>query len=171
LDLKAQLVMLIITGLLIGVALMLHDPARSPENNNDFAMIAIAVVCIIVIVIVNVCSTVKRFHDRGKSGWWFWISFVPLIGGPWVLIECGMLPGEDGDNDYGAPPGAAHRMAALADEVAGMNNKGNLKFDKIDDNYLTSYVQKLAAEQVQASRVDAAPSFGQATGKPVFGKR
>jgi uncharacterized membrane protein YhaH (DUF805 family) len=167
----AQLVMLIITGLLIGAALVLHDPARSAENNNDFAMIAIAAVCIIAIVVVNVSSTVKRFHDRGKSGWWFWISFVPLIGGPWVLIECGMLPGEDGDNDYGAPPGAAHRMAALADEVAGMNSKGNQKFDKIDDTYLSNYAQKLATAQPQASPASSAPSFGQAAGKPVFGKR
>lgn len=167
----AQLVMFIIAALLIGAALMLHDPARSAENNNDFAMLAIGAICIIALVIVNICSTVKRFHDRGKSGWWYWISFVPLIGGPWILIECGMLPGEDGDNDYGAPPGAARRMSALADEMAGMNSASNQKFDKIDDNYLANYAQKLAADQVQAPRANAVPSFGQAAGKPVFGKR
>ena len=43
----------------------------------------------------------KRWHDRGKSGWWWLISFVPIIGGLWMMIELGFLPGEDGTNDYG----------------------------------------------------------------------
>lgn len=43
----------------------------------------------------------KRWHDRGKSGWWSLIGFVPLIGGLWMLIELGFLGGDDGANDYG----------------------------------------------------------------------
>ena len=43
----------------------------------------------------------KRWHDRGKSGWWSLIAFVPVIGGFWALIELGFLPGEEGENDYG----------------------------------------------------------------------
>lgn len=43
----------------------------------------------------------KRWHDRGKSGWWSLIMFVPIIGGLWALIELGFLPGDDGANAYG----------------------------------------------------------------------
>ncbi len=43
----------------------------------------------------------KRWHDRGKSGWWSLIAFVPIIGGLWALIELGFLPGEEGVNAYG----------------------------------------------------------------------
>ena len=43
----------------------------------------------------------KRWHDRGKSGWWSLIVFVPIIGGLWALIELGFLPGEEGVNVYG----------------------------------------------------------------------
>ena len=46
---------------------------------------------------------VKRFHDRGKTGWWVLIAFVPVIGFFWILIELGMLPGDPGPNAYGPP--------------------------------------------------------------------
>ena len=36
---------------------------------------------------------VKRFHDRNKSGWWVLIGLLPLIGGIWLLVELGFLPG------------------------------------------------------------------------------
>jgi uncharacterized membrane protein YhaH (DUF805 family) len=46
----------------------------------------------------------KRWHDRGKSGWWSLILLVPIIGALWVLIELGFLPGIEGPNQYGADP-------------------------------------------------------------------
>jgi uncharacterized membrane protein YhaH (DUF805 family) len=49
----------------------------------------------------------KRWHDRGKSGWWVLIAFVPLIGWLWALIETGFLEGDKGDNQYGSDPLAA----------------------------------------------------------------
>ncbi len=49
----------------------------------------------------------KRWHDRGKSGWWTLISLVPVIGGFWLLIELGFLGGDEGDNIYGPNPAYA----------------------------------------------------------------
>ena len=43
----------------------------------------------------------KRWHDRGKSGWWSLIVLVPIIGGIWAFIELAVLGGDEGDNDYG----------------------------------------------------------------------
>jgi uncharacterized membrane protein YhaH (DUF805 family) len=47
---------------------------------------------------------VKRWHDRGKSGWWTLIGLVPVIGGIWILVELGCLAGTDGPNQYGPDP-------------------------------------------------------------------
>lgn len=47
---------------------------------------------------------VKRWHDRDKSGWWVLIGLIPLIGGIWMLIECGFLDGTPGSNKYGPSP-------------------------------------------------------------------
>ena len=46
-----------------------------------------------------VCA--KRWHDRGKSGWWNLTLLIPIIGWVWVLVELGFLAGDYGDNKYG----------------------------------------------------------------------
>ena len=45
----------------------------------------------------------KRFHDRNKSAWWVLIGCIPFIGGLWIFIECGCLPGTPGPNRFGYP--------------------------------------------------------------------
>ncbi|MEZ5924875.1 MAG: DUF805 domain-containing protein [Hyphomicrobiaceae bacterium] len=51
--------------------------------------------------------SVKRMHDRGRSGWWvllmFLLSFV-LIGSIWWLVDLGILEGEEGPNKWGPNP-------------------------------------------------------------------
>ncbi len=51
-----------------------------------------------------VCVTSKRWHDRGKSGYMSVLSFVPVIGTIWTLIECGILDGLHGPNKFGPSP-------------------------------------------------------------------
>jgi len=51
---------------------------------------------------ISIATTVKRFHDRNKSGWWYLIALVPFIGFFWILIECGFLKGTAGANNFGA---------------------------------------------------------------------
>jgi uncharacterized membrane protein YhaH (DUF805 family) len=48
--------------------------------------------------------SIKRWHDRNKSGWWCLIGFIPYIGSLWVLIENGCLRGTIGPNNYGEDP-------------------------------------------------------------------
>lgn len=50
---------------------------------------------------LSVSVTVRRFHDRGKSGSWIFLNLIPYIGAIWVLIDCGFLPGTNGPNSYG----------------------------------------------------------------------
>jgi uncharacterized membrane protein YhaH (DUF805 family) len=47
--------------------------------------------------------TVRRLHDIGRSGWWYLIAFVPLIGG--LILFVFMLLDSDPDrNEYGPNP-------------------------------------------------------------------
>ena len=47
--------------------------------------------------------TVRRLHDVGKSGWWFFIGFIPLIGWIW-LIWLLATPSQATPNEYGPEP-------------------------------------------------------------------
>jgi uncharacterized membrane protein YhaH (DUF805 family) len=48
--------------------------------------------------------SIRRFHDRGKSGFWSLIILVPIVGLIWYFVECGFLPGSPSSNQYGDPP-------------------------------------------------------------------
>jgi len=52
----------------------------------------------------SICIYGKRFHDRDKSAWWMLIGLVPIVGGIWLLVECGLLQGTDGPNRFGPDP-------------------------------------------------------------------
>ena len=48
--------------------------------------------------------SVKRWHDRDKSGWWVLLNLLPVIGWLWALIDNGLLRGTPGPNRYGDDP-------------------------------------------------------------------
>jgi uncharacterized membrane protein YhaH (DUF805 family) len=50
----------------------------------------------------SLATTVKRLHDRGRSGWFMLIAFIPLVG-IWLVIEVGFLSGQPHPNEYGDP--------------------------------------------------------------------
>lgn len=45
--------------------------------------------------------SVKRWHDRDRSGWWVLVYLIPVIGVIWTLIANGMLRGTAGSNRFG----------------------------------------------------------------------
>jgi uncharacterized membrane protein YhaH (DUF805 family) len=47
--------------------------------------------------------SVKRWHDRGKSGWWVLVALVPFVGWLWMLVENGLLRGTASANRFGPP--------------------------------------------------------------------
>jgi uncharacterized membrane protein YhaH (DUF805 family) len=45
---------------------------------------------------------VRRLHDTDRSGWWFLIAFIPLIGGILLLVWFATA-GTQGANRFGPP--------------------------------------------------------------------
>lgn len=46
---------------------------------------------------------VRRLHDIGKSGWWMFITFVPIIGGILLLVYL-CKDSQQEENSYGPNP-------------------------------------------------------------------
>lgn len=53
---------------------------------------------------IHLAVSVKRWHDRDKSGFWVLISLIPCVGPIWQFIEVGCLRGTYGPNQYGPDP-------------------------------------------------------------------
>lgn len=58
----------------------------------------------LAIIIPSIAVAVRRLHDTGRSGAWWFISFVPVIGGIWFIVL--MFLDSVGDNQYGPNPKA-----------------------------------------------------------------
>jgi len=48
---------------------------------------------------------VRRLHDTGRSGWWFLINLIPIVG-VIVFLVFMCLDSEPGSNEYGPNPKA-----------------------------------------------------------------
>jgi uncharacterized membrane protein YhaH (DUF805 family) len=57
----------------------------------------------LAIILPTWAVTVRRLHDVGKSGWWIFISLIPLIGGIWLFVLT-LTDSDSGDNQYGPNP-------------------------------------------------------------------
>lgn len=54
----------------------------------------------LAILVPNIGLGVRRLHDLGKSGWWYLIVLVPVVG-PIALLVMFCLKGEPKANAYG----------------------------------------------------------------------
>lgn len=85
------------------------DPQALKRGDYPAGDVLLMMLAILVLATwVNVAVTVKRYHDRGKSGCWFLIVCVPYVGSIWQLVECGFLAGTPGPNGYEADAGSAY---------------------------------------------------------------
>jgi uncharacterized membrane protein YhaH (DUF805 family) len=128
-----------------------------PHSESGLGWLSGAAIAAIFIFLVwfTFCLTVKRYHDRNKSGWWYLLQFIPLVGPIWAMVELGFLPGDYSDNDFGPGPG----------------------FDIEDD------IKRLKAASLPSNNMQDTPSPVQSTGRavqfhqgssggtPSFGKR
>lgn len=74
------------------------DAAPPPLNPLKYTTL----VFMLMTVPANLTVMVRRLHDTGRSGFWYFITLVPIIGGLWFLVLM-LLPSQRDDNNYGPP--------------------------------------------------------------------
>lgn len=57
----------------------------------------------LVTFLPGLAVSVRRLHDVDKSGWFLFISLIPIIGGIWLLVLY-VTEGTQGRNQYGDDP-------------------------------------------------------------------
>ncbi len=105
------LIMIPIYALLIGGNIVIDEAEYYSSYYNCYRthdealaigiiMIIVACISILAFLLPGIAATVRRLHDTGKSGWWYFINFVPYVGGI-VLLIFTILESEPKDNEYG----------------------------------------------------------------------
>ena len=80
------------------------------QDINSGLLIGGAVPMILVglaLFVPGLALMVRRLHDTGRSGWWYFIAFVPL--GSYVLLVFMFFDSQPYDNIYGPDPKAGTR--------------------------------------------------------------
>ena len=58
---------------------------------------------IIAVLIPSLAVSVRRLHDIGKSGWYYLIGLIPIVG-PLILLVWFCTEGERNSNGWGEDP-------------------------------------------------------------------
>jgi uncharacterized membrane protein YhaH (DUF805 family) len=98
-------ILMFIVGMLLGSSLASVDPADQAAVAGAMTKTLIPTIIVgLVFLYPALAIYTKRWHDRGKSGWWSLIILIPAIGSIWALVELGFLSGTPGPNQYGSDP-------------------------------------------------------------------
>lgn len=90
------LIFLVLYG--IGVGLVLN---QSFMVGGVFS--AVALLYMLATLVPSLAVAVRRLHDVDKSGWYYFVGLIPLVGGIIMLIWF-CTEGTTGANNYGADP-------------------------------------------------------------------
>lgn len=58
---------------------------------------------LILVFIPSLAVAVRRLHDTGKSGWYYFLILIPIIGAIWLIVLFA-TEGDRGTNQYGKDP-------------------------------------------------------------------
>lgn len=85
----------------IFVAFALDNLLGFTIQNLNFGLFYI--LYLLFIIVPGFAVAVRRLHDVGKSGWFIFISLVPIIGGIWLLVLM-LTDSQHGANTWGPNP-------------------------------------------------------------------
>ena len=77
---------------------------------------------VLVVFIPGIAVAVRRLHDLGKSGWWYFIILIPIIGPIWFFILC-CTDSQAGPNEYGDSPKYVSSSHVVEEAVSDIQEK------------------------------------------------
>jgi len=96
----ALILLMLVLGVIDGalVAPVMGFEQFSPEAGQPLSMLAS-----LALLLPSLAVSVRRLHDVDRSGWWYLLSLIPVIG-TLVLLYWYVQPGSSGDNRFGPEP-------------------------------------------------------------------
>lgn len=92
--------------LLMAVMVPLMGATMFTAGESAMSMITILALGVFYIaaIVLSVMFAKRRLNDLNRSGWWFLLSFVPVVN---ILLTIYLIffPGTEGSNNWGPAPG------------------------------------------------------------------
>lgn len=66
-------------------------------------LVSMTYIGVFVVMIPSIAMTVRRLHDIGKSGWFYFIGCIPIVGLVFMIIWL-TRPSDPHTNEYGPRP-------------------------------------------------------------------
>lgn len=73
------------------------------ETVNQYGLGPLGALATLGFLVPSLAVTVRRLHDRDKSGWWIFFNLVPLIGFIYLFYQY-VSRGTQGPNRFGPDP-------------------------------------------------------------------
>ena len=80
---------------------------------------------LLFIIIPSLALTVRRLHDTGRSGWFYFICIVPYVGGL-ILFIFTVLESEQSTNEYGEVPNGLNKPIISKSEKVEIKQSSKL---------------------------------------------
>ena len=73
------------------------------RSTGSTAVLVISSLYGLAVLIPGIAVTVRRLHDTGRSGGWWWLVLIPIVGWIILIVWCAQ-DSQPGPNQYGPNP-------------------------------------------------------------------
>jgi uncharacterized membrane protein YhaH (DUF805 family) len=73
------------------------------RSTGSTIVLVISVIYSLAVLIPGIAVTVRRLHDTGRSGGWWFIGLIPIVGWIILIVFCAQ-DSQPGPNQYGPNP-------------------------------------------------------------------
>lgn len=96
---------------ILGTSFKFMNPATGMEQSLGYGYLYM--LSALVMFLPALAVMVRRLHDTDRSGWWYWIALIPLVGVILLLVWF-CTKGTTGPNTYGEDPLGGGAASAFA---------------------------------------------------------
>lgn len=93
--------MFVLINAIIGMVLAIVDSSMGTSFNNGSGLFQ--AIYGLAVFLPTLALTVRRFHDVNKSGWFYLVAFIPILGAIWIFVIT-LTEGDSNQNQYGPNP-------------------------------------------------------------------
>ncbi len=79
---------------------MSNSGSTEIPDENVIVTVAIAMFVLLPMIYISIVTSIKRFHDNNKSGWFYLLTLIPYLGSLILLVMNGLMPTVKEGNRY-----------------------------------------------------------------------